>query len=281
MSAAAVDQLLPTRMGDESALIPADQSVIQRLLINNEVVTNLGAGDTIVIPHFLSKQEMDLYFNELLSGKEFEFQQWYHMPDKHGELQPLKRIKVAQATPTSDGRIPHYRFPVNDQARYGVISPMTSSIEAIRQKVNEYFSVEYNHAVVLLYRNLDDCIGYHKDKTLDLDESAPIISVSLGCARLYSLRDRVHGPTAQQEFIVPSGTLIALGPETNSKWYHSIRPEDGLENLQEIIRISVTFRKVLTFRDACSTIDTRISGKGVEYQTLNWPVELKGEHKLE
>ena len=39
-------------------------------------------------------------------------------------LRPLRRIKAAMATAADEqGRVPHYRFPVNDQCRYGVTSP--------------------------------------------------------------------------------------------------------------------------------------------------------------
>ena len=41
-------------------------------------------------------------------------------------------------------------------------------------------------------------IGFHKDKTLDLDEEAPIVSISLGRpGRPYILRDNIFQPTQQ------------------------------------------------------------------------------------
>ena len=158
---------------------------------------------------------------------------------------------------------------------------MTPTIEAIRLKVNEFTGIDFNHSVVLLYRNGDDCIGYHKDKTLDLDETSPIVSISLGVPRLYTLRDRIHGPTMQQEFLLPHGALMALGRTTNEQFYHSIRPQESLvpfESSDSIARISITFRKVQTYRHP----DTNeISGKGAEYQTANWPEQLSGRHSLE
>ena len=155
---------------------------------------------------------------------------------------------------------------------------MSPSIEAIRVKVNEFLGTKFNHAVVLLYRNGEDCIGYHKDKTLDLDEVSPIASISLGVPRLYTLRDRIHVPTVQQEFVLPHGALFALGRASNESFYHSIRPADLLHEhdaLKTIARISITFRHVLTFRDP---LTHQISGKGEQYQSPNWPEELQGRH---
>ena len=157
---------------------------------------------------------------------------------------------------------------------------MTPTIEAIRLRVNALFGIEFNHAVVLLYRNGDDSIGYHKDKTLDLDETSPVISLSLGVPRLYTLRDRIHGPTKQHEFVLPHGALFGLGRQSNESFYHSIRPSESLEEfgeMQTTARISLTFRRVLTYRDP---VTHTISGKGAQYQSPNWPEELQGRHCL-
>ena len=101
---------------------------------------------------------------EKLFGGEIEFQQWYHMPGKGKKpLQPFRRVKVAMAIEEDDeGRVPHYRFPVNNQDGHGVVSPMSTTIELFRKRVVEFVGVEYNHAVVLLYRDGGDCIGFHK-----------------------------------------------------------------------------------------------------------------------
>lgn len=282
--------VLPTRLGDESASIPAPARVVEIMdtaCLPEGVLDNLGAGDSQLFLDFLNESEREQYFNQLLNGGEIDFQQWYHMPNKKGDLEPLRRVKAALANPTADGLIPHYRFPVNDQARYGVTCPMTPTVEAVRRKASEFVGCDFNHAVVLLYRNGEDCIGYHKDKTLDIDESAPIVSISLGNNRTYALRDNIKVPTVHQEFLFPSGALFKLGPRTNQTWYHSIRPEkpsspectEGCQSelLGENTRISLTFRKVETF---CDPETGEIKGKGIAHQTLNWPVELNGEHQL-
>lgn len=209
-------------------------------------------------------------------------------------LEPLRRVKRAMATPTSTGLIPHYRFPVNDQERYGVIAPMTPTIEMLRQRVIAITGVEYNHSVVLLYRNGDDCIGYHKDKTLDLDDTSPIVSISLGSAREYQIRDAIMNPSRAQQLPLPHGTLLSLGPKTNNEWYHSIIPSSiskcdskqsssapfssSSSSSHDGIRISITFRMAATFKDPHTG---RLNGKGGEYDDGNWPKLLRGNHRFD
>ena len=69
-----------------------------------------------------------------------------------------------------------------------------------------------NHAVVLLYRDANDRIGFHQDKTLDLAPDTPIVSVSLGQTRTYVLQDHPRTPRRRQEVTLRHGTLLVLGP---------------------------------------------------------------------
>jgi hypothetical protein len=124
-----------------------------------------------------------------------------------------------------------------------------------------------------------------QDKTLDLDPQAPIISISLGCERPYVLRDNILQPRYEHEWVLPHGSLLALGSTTNEHWYHSVRqlnevdvalPERRRLDFETSARISVTFRKVTTYM--CS--DGSIVGQGAAYQTPNWPEELNGCHRI-
>lgn len=232
-------------------------------------ITVLGSGDVGVHKNFLDVKESNKLFDEILQN--IDFQQWYHMPSKNETPMPLKRVKRIMVTPDKDGNLPYYRFTVNDQSSHGIIAPMPVFIQDICQKINKFLDVELNHVVVLLYRDGSDCIGFHKDKTVDLDENAPIVSLSLGCTRTYCLQDTTLNPTIHQEINLENGTLLVLGPRTNENFYHCIKPSDDKSVTS---RISITFRKATTYKLPNGTI----SGKGVKYQTLNWPEELRGKH---
>lgn len=253
---------LPTLSHD--VIIPTD------VMSDNTI---LGAGDTILHKNFVSKEESADIFDELM--KTVDFQQWYHMPSNKDEkpLKPLQRIKRIMVNPDAQGDIPYYRFTVNDQFGHGFISPMPTVIDGLCQRINNFLNSELNHVVILLYRDGSDHIGFHKDKTLDLDENAPIVSISLGCTRTYCLQDAPRDPKVHQEVELESGTLLILGPKTNENYYHCIKPS---EDHTTGPRISITFRKAVTYRSA----DGTIKGKGGQYQTVNWPEQLRGKHVI-
>lgn len=220
---------VPTRLGDETAALTAEEKYATIKLDSSQSLAGIGAGDTTLDVGFLAPEEADAAFAALQVGGEIPYQQWYHMvprKSKSAPLLPLSRIKCALAVPdASDGWMPHYRFPVNDQNRYPVL-PVSSSptLEGILTKLRAKTGIAYNHAVVLLYRDGEDAIGFHKDKTVDLDPSAPIASISLGAARPYVLKEReIFNPKSVVEFSLPHGCLLQLGPQTNAGWYHSIR----------------------------------------------------------
>ena len=270
-----MDHLVPTLRGDAAA--PPSPLVAERICAEGRrPVRGLGAGDSVWMPAFLSADAAAEALARLAPGGEVAYQQWYHMPDrKHADrpLRPLRRIKAAMAVGAdADGWIPHYRFPVNDQQRYGVTSPMTPLVDQLRGLAEAAAETAFNHAVVLCYRDGSDAIGLHKDKMLDLDPAAPIFTISLGASRSWLLRDDIHRPTRASELVLTSGSAFLLGPQTNLEFYHSI-PQDLLATG---MRISVTFRRAATFR----RLDGTLRGQGAAHPGLNWPTTLRGAHRI-
>ncbi|MBX2801690.1 MAG: alpha-ketoglutarate-dependent dioxygenase AlkB [Myxococcales bacterium] len=238
---------------------------------------DLGAGDSRWEPDFLDPVAAERTLAALLPGGEVPYRQWFHMPDRkrpRRALTPLRRIKCAMTTgPDAHGRVPHYRFPVNDQMRYGVVCPMSPTVEELRQRAQALTGEVLNHAVVLCYRDGADAIGLHKDKLLDLDPQAPIVTISLGAERTWMLRDQIHEPTVEQRLTLTSGGAFVLGPRSNEHFYHSVPRDPEASG----VRISVTFRRAATFRDA----DGVLTGQGAHLDGLNWPESLRGKHRLD
>jgi uncharacterized protein (DUF924 family)/alkylated DNA repair dioxygenase AlkB/Ran GTPase-activating protein (RanGAP) involved in mRNA processing and transport len=252
--------------GDSTALRQENELVSKH---DTYTMDLFGSGDTQCDNNLLTKDEADDAFKQLFGG-EIKYQQWHHMPDKKKGLLPLSRLKIAMADCDKDGWTPHYRFPVNNQDHHGVVA-FTPTVRKIMDMIVKRTGIPYNHAVVLLYRDGKDCIGFHKDKTLDLSKVHPIASVSLGQPRTYMLRDNIHNPTKSQELTLGHGTLLLLGMKTNEEWYHSI-PMTA-EPLGA--RISLTFRVVTTFKNIHTG---EIKGEGDKYTGVNWPKELGGSH---
>ena len=277
--------LIPTMLGDDTTTEPPPLQPTR--LDGARAQDGIGAGDAAYHPGLLDPREADQALANLLpAGGEIAYQQWHAMPNRkkpNAPLHPLRRLKVAMAVPDpTTGHIPHYRFPVNDQRRHGVMVPMSPTVEQIRQRVEHTTGMTFNHAVVLLYRDGGDCIGFHKDKMLDLDPTSPIVSVSLGAERTYVLRDDIFTPSVQIELPLAHGSLLVLGPKSNEALYHSVRkpsPEDlaRTPGLETRARVSLTFRRVATFVDA----DGTLHGQGASHEGLNWPEALRGMHRLD
>lgn len=274
------DSNIPTQLGDDTTSIAVPDNIVY--LDGNNNISGIGEGDTSLISNFLSKEEADQVFIDLNPDKlngEISYQQWYHMlPRKSttAALKPLRRIKCALALPTEDGWLPHYRFPVNDQHRYPVkpIDTNTPVLLNIINKVRNLTNIPVNHIVVLYYKDGDDSIGFHKDKTVDLTDNTSIVSLSLGEERPYVLRKGdIFNPTETVEFKLPHGGLLTLGSKTNDAWFHSVK---SLPNSTIKPRISITFRVVDTYRNP-ETGELR--GKGANFEDLNWPSELGGGHR--
>lgn len=269
-----MDHLIPTLRADAEA----PETDLSPVLIDGRAdVDGLGAGDSRWLPGFLDASETAATLATLLPGGEVSYHQWYQLPNRKKPrkgLTPLRRIKAAMALgPDEDGWIPHYRFPVNDQMRYGVVSPMPPTVEWLRQKAQAAAGAHLNHAVVLCYRGGEDAIGLHKDKMLDLDPTAPIVTISLGAERTWLLRDDIHHPTVEQRLTLTSGGAFVLGPQTNLGFYHSVPKAPDAAG----VRISVTFRRAATFRNAAGAL----RGQGAHLEGLNWPESLRGAHRMD
>lgn len=149
-------------LGDKTAIRSDKEQIIE----NYE---HIGSGDTKFIPNFLSIEEADRAFKFLNEGGDIKYQQWHHMPNKKHDLLPLSRLKIAMADTDENGWTPHYRFPVNNQDKHGTLPfAISPTIQYIKDRLIQHTGIPFNHAVVLLYRDGDDCIGFHKDKILDL-----------------------------------------------------------------------------------------------------------------
>ena len=107
------------------------------------------------------------------------------------------------------------------------------------------------------------------------------------------LRDNIRNPTLTQAFVFPHGAMFSLGARTNAQFYHSVVKEvdaDGRPvaeaasapsphrlDFDTTVRVSLTFRSVGTFQDAHGNV----FGQGRQYQDLDWPVALNGEHRYD
>lgn len=116
-------------------------------------------------------------------------------------------------------------------------SPWGSATARIRDKLFEYTDTEFNAALLNLYRNGQDSMGWHSDDEKELGQNPIIASVSLGAERRFLLRHRSTG--AKITIQLKSGSLLWMAGPLQHHWQHSLpktRAECGS-------RINLTFRQ--------------------------------------
>lgn len=183
--------------------------------------------------------------------REVAWQKMYHMSGQ------VPRLVAVQGRAEADGSIPIYRHPADESPP---LYPFTETVDRVRVIVEHILGHPLNHVLIQLYRDGQDRISEHSDKTLDIARDSFICNVSLGAQRVMVLRTKATGSeeteaTRQSQRVpLPHESLFVLGQKTNTRWLHGIRPDkrpDSEKSVEERAyggeRISLTFRHIGTF----------------------------------
>ncbi|KAI9887558.1 MAG: hypothetical protein M1823_000649 [Watsoniomyces obsoletus] len=227
----------------------------------------IGEGDSKIVHHLLSSPLRDQAYERL--QEEVRFRSMYH---RGGEV---PRLVAVQGEVAEDGSIPVYRHPADESPPLSAFSPIVSKM---REEVQKILGHPVNHVLIQFYRDGQDYISEHSDKTLDIARGSSIANVSIGAQRTMVLRTKksIQGDSAPtvgednprdevgqtgttrprkvQRIIMPHNSIFILGPQTNAKWLHGIRQDrraaddkSSEERSYGASRISLTFRQIGTF----------------------------------
>ncbi|PYI01544.1 isochorismatase family protein family [Aspergillus sclerotiicarbonarius CBS 121057] len=181
---------------------------------------------------------------------EVAWQKMYHLSGQ------VPRLVAVQGRPLADGSIPIYRHPADESPP---LQPFTATVNKVRAIIERILGHPLNHALIQLYRDGQDRISEHSDKTLDIVRGSSICNVSLGAQRVMVLRTKGASEDSEsgrqtQRIPMPHESLFVLGEKTNMRWLHGIRPDkraEGEKSIEERAyegqRISLTFRHIGTF----------------------------------
>lgn len=111
----------------------------------------------------------------------------------------------------------------------------------IKQLVEILCNYKFNFAVVNLYENGNNYIGWHSDDEKDLDPSAPIVSVSFGAQRKFRLR-RKDNHKLQYEIPLSNRDILIMRGKFQQLYQHMVPKEPKCKDA----RINITFRRVKT-----------------------------------
>ncbi|KAK1244683.1 hypothetical protein MKX07_003482 [Trichoderma sp. CBMAI-0711] len=201
---------------------------------------------------------------------------WQRMSHQGGEV---PRLVAVQGEVGVDGTMPVYRHPADESPP---LHPFSPTVEAIKVEVEKHLGHPLNHVLIQFYRDGNDYISEHSDKTLDIVKGSYIANLSLGAERTMTLRTKKldkglsgeasdDGRRKIQRAKLSHNSLFRMGLQTNMKWLHAIRRDrraDRDRSDAELAyggrRISLTFRHIGTFLDSDETI---IWGQGATGKT--------------
>lgn len=249
---------------DHDGRIPHLQSVE----VPNTSQTNIGEGDSRLVNNVnLAEDSFDRIQAEV------DWQKMYHLSGQ------VPRLVAVQGQPRPDGAIPIYRHPADESPPF---KPFTSTVDEVRMAVEKILGHPLNHVLIQLYRDGQDRISEHSDKTLDIVRGSFICNVSLGAERVMVLRTKASASEPEggtepcrttQRVPLPHKSLFVLGPKTNMRWLHGIRadkrPNETKSTEEQAFggqRISLTFRHIGTFIDP---VANTIWGQGAVSKTLD------------
>lgn len=212
----------------------------------------LGPGDSIGEGDSRIVYDLDLPTDAFEKIRdEVAWQKMYHMSGQ------VPRLVAVQGLPLKDGSVPIYRHPADESPS---LRPYTPMVDQARVIVERILGHPLNHVLIQLYRDGQDRISEHSDKTLDIVRGSYICNVSLGAQRLMVLRTKTREAGEEdagrqtQRVPMPHESLFVLGEQTNMRWLHGIRPDKRQESTKSVEerayggeRISLTFRHIGTF----------------------------------
>jgi alkylated DNA repair dioxygenase AlkB len=170
--------------------------------------------------------------------------QW--LPDITHQGGELPRKFALQCKVNENGDQPLYRHPM-DQLPPTV--DFTPTVELIRKTIESMIpNITLNHAIIQEYRDGNDHITEHADKTIDIKPGSLIVNYSVGEARTMKFRSKepinhVNSVYDIQDMELINDSLCILDLETNRFYKHSIRQNKTIIKP----RISITFRTIGTF----------------------------------
>lgn len=119
--------------------------------------------------------------------------------------------------------------------------PMHPLVQEVINQINSDYDLQMNSCYANLY-GPETTLGFHSDSEHQLDQSHPIISLSLGAPRNISFKYNVNQKETVIELI--DGDLLIMHTDTQRLYQHAIKAATKQQRITSPgDRISLTFRK--------------------------------------
>ncbi|MEX0916392.1 MAG: alpha-ketoglutarate-dependent dioxygenase AlkB, partial [Wenzhouxiangellaceae bacterium] len=118
--------------------------------------------------------------------------------------------------------------------------PWHPAVAGLRDALASDTDCKFNCALLNLYRDERDSMGWHSDDEPELGRDPTIASVSLGASRRFVLRSK-DDKRRRFELVPGHGSLILMRGDLQHHWQHQL---PKLTRAAEP-RINITFRKIV------------------------------------
>ena len=181
-------------------------------------------GELLLVENFFNKKESDVYYHRLLTDTVWSE---YEMP-MYDKVVKAPRM-IAWFEDKAD---------VQNEKK---TMELTEDLKKIRERVEQQTQLTFNAVLLNLYRNGNDGVAWHSDKTGRSGINPVIASVTFGETRIFRLRHKFRKEIPQVEIPLHHGSFLLMSGTTNSFWEHQV-PKTARKILP---RINLTFRRVL------------------------------------
>jgi alkylated DNA repair dioxygenase AlkB len=117
--------------------------------------------------------------------------------------------------------------------------PWFRALADLRDRVMTETGQQFNCALLNLYRDGTDSMGWHSDNERELGERPVVASLSLGAERRFRFRAK-RDPSKTATLVLPHGSMLLMGPACQINWQHSLPKMVGIRHP----RLNVTFRLI-------------------------------------
>lgn len=180
--------------------------------------------ELLLVENFFNKKESDAYYHRLLTDTVWSE---YEMP-MYDKVVKAPRM-IAWFEDKAD--VQNEKKPME----------LTEDLKKIRERVEQQTQLTFNAVLLNLYRNGNDGVAWHSDKTGRSGINPVIASVTFGETRIFRLRHKFRKEIPQVEIPLHHGSFLLMSGTTNSFWEHQV-PKTARKILP---RINLTFRRVL------------------------------------
>ena len=113
--------------------------------------------------------------------------------------------------------------------------------------VNWYFGTNFNSVLVNRYTNKNVFIDWHQDNEHNVDQSQPVMTLSIGATRRFRVSDSKIKESRTQDYTkeLISNSIFVMKPGVQESHYHKLEPGRGNKKGECGKRYSLTFRRLI------------------------------------